>query len=161
WSHSLLDDWDRVVFRRLGVLVGSWELSAAEAVAGETDALERLRSLVCRSLVVRSPSGRFSMLEIVREFALEQLTSAGEQAAARDAHAAHYGVLLEDCEPDRLCQHERRTLCRLDAECDNFYAALSWLAIRGDGDALARAAWNLRWYWTARGTVVEGRRWLQ
>ena len=95
WSHDLLDDPERRLFRRLSVFVGGWTLEAAEAVCnpdGDVDVLDGLESLVAKNLVDGthgSRYGRFRMLETIREYALEQLQASGESEALQRRHAAY------------------------------------------------------------------------
>ena len=104
WSHDLLTPEEQVLFRRLAVFAGGFTLEAAEAVAsgsGEPgiDPFEGVASLLDKSLLRQEagPGGepRFSMLETVREFALEQLAASGEEAAIRERHAAWCLALAE------------------------------------------------------------------
>src|SRR4030095_12664681 len=84
WSHDLLTDSERALFRRLAVFAGGWTLEAAEAVVtdnniAESDVLDVLAQLVAKSLVVLdSPGRRYRFLETVRQYAQERLTEAGE-----------------------------------------------------------------------------------
>ena len=85
WSHSLLSEEERIVYRRLGVFIGSFSLESAQGVAASDDidawaVLEHLGSLVDKSLVLAEggPVPRYRLLESTREYALEQLASAGE-----------------------------------------------------------------------------------
>ena len=91
WSHDLLDDPERRLFRRLSVFVGGWTLEAAEAVCnpdGDVDVLGGLESLVAKNLVRRDDTGhgdvRFRMLETIREYADEQ----SRRAANRKCYGA-------------------------------------------------------------------------
>ena len=91
WSLDLLRPEERVFFRRLGILAGTFSEEAAAAVVGDVglDALDGLSSLVEKSLLVRSEirgEARFHMLETVREFARERVAEAGEERAARLRH---------------------------------------------------------------------------
>ena len=79
WSHDLLDEQERTLFRRLSVFAGSFTLESAEAVA-EAD-LWAVESLVAKSLVRRWGSGRLGLLETIHEFAEEQLAGSGESEA--------------------------------------------------------------------------------
>jgi predicted ATPase len=97
WSHDLLPPQEQMLFRRLSVFAGGFTLEAAEAIASEPgepglDTLEGVASLLDKSLLRQEagPGGepRFTMLETVREFALEQLAASGEDAAIRQRHAS-------------------------------------------------------------------------
>lgn len=93
WSVDLLDERERAVLRRLSVFHGSFEMEAAEVVAAdgevtEYDVLDLLGRLVDKSLVqLDGSTGRYRLLETIRQFALERVRSAGELAAARRRHA--------------------------------------------------------------------------
>ncbi len=91
WSHALLTEPERVLFRRLAVFLGGFDLDAAQAVAGGGDVeryqvLDLLTLLVDKSLVVADNSGgrtRYRLLETVRQYALEKLGESGEADAVR------------------------------------------------------------------------------
>ena len=86
WSHALLTQPERVLFRRLAVFLGGFDLDAAQAVAGGGDVqryqvLDQLTLLVDKSLVVADDSGqrtRYRLLETVRQYAQEKLGESGE-----------------------------------------------------------------------------------
>ena len=108
WSHDLLGPDDRHLFRRLGVFVGGCPLAAAEAVGlidagSERPVLDGLASLVDKNLLQREggpeAEPRFTMLETIREFALEQLEMGGEVEQMRRAHAAYYLTWLATTDP--------------------------------------------------------------
>ena len=98
WSHALLTEPERTLFRRLGVFMGGFDLDAAQAVAATTEAeqfqiLDQLSLLVDKSLVLaddESGSMRYRLLETVRQYALEKLSESGEADAVRDRHRDHY-----------------------------------------------------------------------
>ena len=101
WSHALLTEPERVLFRRLAVFLGGFDLDAAQAVAGGDDVeryqvLDQLTLLVDKSLVVADDSGgrtRYRLLETVRQYALEKLGESGEADAVRSRHRDHYTAL--------------------------------------------------------------------
>jgi predicted ATPase len=98
WSYDLLSEVEQRFFRRLGVFVGGWTLDAAEAVTGEPQTFDLLAALIDKSRVRQldgsAAEARFTMLETIREYALEQL-SASEADEAHRRHAAHLLVLGE------------------------------------------------------------------
>jgi predicted ATPase/DNA-binding CsgD family transcriptional regulator len=176
WSYDLLDVEERALYRRLAVFVGGFTLETAEWVEGRRTedrgaqhascgVLEGLTSLADKSLlrhdVGAGDASRYSMLETVREFGLEQLQAHGEVDTARDAHLAWFVTLVE-----RLCPPihgpERATwLDQLEPEHDNLRAALAWSLKRGHGEAALRLSGALRDFWYLRGHLIEGRRWLE
>ena len=98
WSHDLLDDRDRIVFRRLAVFRGGFTLDAARAVCDRDDVLVALRGLVDKSLVTveeRDGVSRFRLLETIRQYARQRLDEAGEQAATRDRHLDYLLAVAE------------------------------------------------------------------
>ncbi len=167
WSYDLLTPGEQTLFRRLGVFVGGFALTAAEAVVrgGEPDpglgVLDGLASLVDRSLLRREDAAgdlRFRMLETIREYALERLTAAGEADRFQRAHADHVLDLAERAESGLLGGGQQAEwLDRLSEDHDNLRAALTWLARHGPAEHGLRLANALRRYWRARGYLAEGR----
>src|ERR1700723_2754904 len=101
WSHALLSEPERMLFRRMAVFFGGFDLDAAQTVAGGGDVqryqvLDQLSLLVDKSLVAADDSRgrtRYRLLETVRQYALEKLGESGEAAAARSRHRDHYTAL--------------------------------------------------------------------
>jgi tetratricopeptide (TPR) repeat protein len=168
WSYELLSDQEQVVFRRLAVFAGGWSLPAAEAVLGndhETDLLDTLESLAAQSLIRAEPGEhdepRFSMLETIREFALEQLAEAGEERRIREMHADYFLQMTEDSESSLFGKDQRVTLAELDREYGNVRAALSLFSRLKRADPMLRISvviWN---YWETRGFGEEGQQWVR
>ncbi|MDQ6833694.1 MAG: tetratricopeptide repeat protein [Chloroflexota bacterium] len=168
WSDALLDPDERRWFARLAIFTGGWTLTAAEAVCapGNTDgALDALSSLVDKSLIrpVGGPDGepRFAMLEIVREYAREQLTATGEETVIADAHARWFARLASDTVARITGSEQAALLDCLEAEHDNLRAALSWAIERGAAETAALLATSLSHFWEVRGHLTEGRTWLR
>ncbi len=158
WSYDLLPEPERALFRGLGVFAGSFELEAAEAVCGAD--LDGLQSLIEKSLLRPDGHGRFFLLELTREYALEQLDAAGEEAVLRRRHADWFMQLAK-----RAADHLRSTeqglwLSRLHADRDNFRAVLTW----SSEQHLARGvelATTLADTWGMHGQVQELVVWLE
>jgi non-specific serine/threonine protein kinase len=169
WSHDLLSLPERLLFRRLAVFAGGWTLEAAEAVgAGDgvepESVLDLLAQLVDKSLVLPEAGadgvGRYRLLETVREYARERL-EAGEAAAVRRRHAAHYLALAERAGPELRGPTQMAWLPRLDAEHDNLRAALRWALQRDEIETGLRLSGALDYLWAFRGRFAEGRAWLE
>ncbi len=165
WSHGLLGEEERALFSRLAVFAGSWTLEAAEAVCDgdDLDVFETLSSLVDESLVVplRQPGGepRFTMLETIRAYSRECLRASGAADRPARRHADFYLDLAEGI--DRAVRaggvDPVPLLDRVEAEHDNFRAALDRLHDEGDVARELRLASALQYFWVVRGHHREGR----
>ncbi len=166
WSHGLLNETERKLFRRLSVFAGGCTLEAAEAVCNTTrdlgiDLFEGLSSLVGQNLVQRvdrtEAEPRFAMLETIREYAFERLTEIGELAATRRAHAAYCLVLAEEGNPELSAADRTRWLTQCDVEIDNLRFGLDWLFQTNDVDWGLRLCLALFRFWDMREHLTEGR----
>ena len=148
WSHDLLEPPEQVVFRRLAVFPSSFDLDAAEAVAGgpDTDAIEALMRLVEQSLVEHdATTGRYRLLETLRQYGADRLADAAEVDLARDHHTAFYLALAADCAaPGRF--NSVANTCRIDAEMDNLESVADTLAEQDRWDDRLELAGNLLEY---------------
>jgi predicted ATPase/class 3 adenylate cyclase len=172
WSEDLLGPEERTLFCRLAVFVGGCTLEAAEAVCIapegaeplELDLLDGLGTLVDQSLIQqREEEGepRFSMLHVVREFALEQLEQSDDALAAHQAHATYFKALGEEAEPHLWGFGQAEWLRRLEGEHDNLRAALGWLRDHGEVESALLLAVAIGNFWFIRGHYEEGARWLE
>ena len=173
WSHGLLGEEERLLFRRLGVFAGGWTLDAAESVCGESQSElavpEALGTLVDSNLVRRDTGGhpetRYLMLESVREYAVERLRESGEEEALGRRHADHYlaTAVAFGTEPGGVWVGPERDawLPRFRSEYPNFRAAVYWYANRGEAERALRLADNLFLLWGEDGQLTEGRRLLE
>ncbi len=166
WSYGLLNEAERKLFRRLSVFSGGYTLEAAEAVCNTSldlgiDLFDGLSSLVDQNLVQRAywaeAEARFSMLETIREYALERLADSGEQIAARRALAAYCLVLAEEGNAELSAVDRSRWLAQCDAEIDNFRFALDWLFETRNADWGLRLCVALFRFWDMREHLTEGR----
>ena len=166
WSHDLLNEVEQKLLRRLAVFVGGCTLEAAEAVCNTRrdlgiDPFEGLSSLVDKNLIQRSEraesEARFTMLETIREYALERLREAGEEPASRQAHAAYCLVFAEEGNPELRPAERARWLARCDLEIDNFRCALDWLLESQDLGWGLRLSMALFRFWDMREHLLEGR----
>ena len=160
-SYELLDDAERLLFARLSVFAGGWTLDAAEAVcsADGENVLPVLGSLVDKSLVVDTGGyeRRFTMLQIVHEYAVEHLEASGEDEDLHRRHAAYFAGVAEEGEPELNGPSQDVWAARLDAQRDNFRAALAFALGSGDGLTALRLAGALRRLWQLHADLREGR----
>src|SRR5215203_3827488 len=169
WSHELLSEPERVLFRRLSVFAGGWTLEASEVVASgegvaEREVLDLLSGLVEKSLVVAKESDeggvRYRLLEPIRQYAREKLEKSGRAGAARRRHAEFFLTLAEAGDLGLWGPDQHKWLERLKPDHDNMRAALSWASERGDVELSLQLAGSLRRFWQAQGHYSEGRGWL-
>jgi predicted ATPase len=162
WSYDLLAHDEQVLFARLGVFVGGFALDSVEAICsptGDADVLDRLASLVDRSLI--TPAGaasgipRFAMLETIREFAVELLANNDFEALSR-RHAEHFLNLTLELEPGYERSEEVALVSRLTAEHENLRTALDWLIEHGEPGKATRLAVALWRFWRVRSLDAEG-----
>jgi predicted ATPase/transcriptional regulator with XRE-family HTH domain len=149
WSYELLAHDEQILFRRLGIFVGGFTLEAAEAIVADgrdhtVDVLEGVGSLVDKSLVLSEEDGaggrRFRLLESVRNYALEQVTSCDEGEVVGHAHARYFLELTERAAPELVVRTQRAWFLRLEQEHGNLRAALRWLWDRGEDELALRLA---------------------
>jgi len=153
WSYELLGGAERRLFARLSVFAGGCELEAAEAIT-EAD-LDTLQSLVEKNLL-RHGGERYSMLETIREFARDRLEQFAEAEELDRRHAELFFALAEEAEP-KMGAVDKEWLDRVEAEHDNFRAALDWFEGRGETQRVLRLAGALARFWYIRGHGAEGR----
>jgi predicted ATPase/class 3 adenylate cyclase len=169
WSHDLLDEAERRLFAQLSVFTGGWTLESAEAVCDPgalgLDPLEGLTSLVDQSLVRRIDAEggdpRFSMLETMREFGLEQLRSHGDFGDIVQSHADYFLDLALEAESHLTADDQGEWLDRCDQEHPNIRAALRWAIDAGEAERAQEAAGALWRFWHQRGHLAEGRDWFK
>jgi predicted ATPase len=163
WSHALLTEPERVLFRRLAVFLGGFDLDAAQAVAGGGDVeryqvLDLLTLLVDKSLVVAENTEgrvRYRLLETVRQYALEKLAESGEADAVRSRHRDHYTSLAAALDAPAGHDYERR-LEQAESEIDNLRAAFLWSGENSDVELALALVSSLQPLWLGRGRLREG-----
>ena len=166
WSYDLLTEAEHRLFWRLGVFVGGWTLAAAEAVVdpnSDKSVLATLAALVDKNLARRLDSSdadaqpRFTLLETVREYALEQLSASGEAAVIRDRHASWCLQVAEQGRTEPWDALPVGWLTRMSAEQDNLRAAFDWLEAQGQVPAALRLATAAADHARLHGPLAEAR----
>jgi predicted ATPase/class 3 adenylate cyclase/DNA-binding CsgD family transcriptional regulator len=166
WSHALLSDSERTLFRRLAAFMGGFDLDAARAVCSSDDTqphqvLDQLTLLVDKSLVVADDvrgRTRYRMLETVRQYAQEKLSDSGEAGQVRTRHRDYYTARAETLAS--LPDPARWRLAQAEDAIDNLRSAFAWSRDNSDVEhalILTSALWPL---WVARGRLREGLAWF-
>jgi tetratricopeptide (TPR) repeat protein len=158
---------EKILFRRLAGFVGGCSLEAAESVCSvendlTTDVLDGVSSLVNKSLLKQNENEdgeiRFTMLETIREFGLEQLDSSNEVEIIRQQHLKFYLDLAEQLEPELTGCNQKSCLMTVEDEYDNFRAALQFAKANDETEIGLRIAGAIWRFWEMRGLVTEGRK---
>jgi predicted ATPase len=163
WSYDLLDDHDQRLFARLGVFAAGFSLQAAEAVCADEavpDVLDVLASLVDKSLVRTEDAlhgqPRFTMLQIVREFAAEKLEVAGELDRLRDRHADFFEQrAIADAAGVRRGD-AKKIIEQYLADQANVRLAMAWLLESQSNGRVARVGLAMWPVWWIRSLFIEG-----
>jgi predicted ATPase/DNA-binding CsgD family transcriptional regulator len=175
WSYDLLSPTEQHLFRRLGAFVGGFTLHAAQAIAGTTDdVFPIIANLVNNSLLISIKSedseARFTMLETIREFALQRLAANGEEESTRQAHATWFRQFAESLKPLFDNAEISTGIRAFESDINNVRAALSWDLANNRAEESLRLA-GAFWKHVKYGPVVgeharsdrfeEGRIWLE
>lgn len=167
WSVSLLADGPRALLEDLGVFAARFSFEAVEAVgvgrAWDGEALDGLSALVDASLVRQSDiDGRavLSLLQIVREYAIERLKARGDDLVMRAAHADYYRALGARLAPDLRGKGQAEALAELTLQIGNLRAAVRHLVYTDRLDDAAEFTWSMLIYWWIMGLFGGVRVWM-
>ncbi|KZS65551.1 hypothetical protein A4G26_27685 [Mycobacterium kansasii] len=167
WSHALLTETERMLFRRLAVFLGGFDLTAAQTVAGGDDieryqVLDQLTLLVDKSLVrAENTSGRtrYRLLETVRQYALEKLSESDEADAIRARHRDYYTSMAALLDTPGRTDYEQ-LLPQAETDMDNLRSAFTWSLENSDLEQALGLASSLQPLWHTRGHILEGCAWF-
>lgn len=168
WSHAMLTEPERMLFRRLAVFSGGFDQVAARTVCADEllaphHVLDQLTSLVDKSLVLAEKSGdrtRFRLLETVRHYAIEKLYESGEHTALRARHCDHYGQMAALLDSPAEGEHQHR-IEQVESEIDNLRAAFAWCRENDDIEKALELTSSLQPLWLTRGRIQEGLAWFE
>ncbi|HEY7347753.1 MAG TPA: tetratricopeptide repeat protein [Ktedonobacterales bacterium] len=167
WSYDLLDSQEQQVFHTLCLFESSATLAALCSVSerDEQTMLASLASLVDKSLALRDERDtetlRFTCLELLRAYGVERLYAQGEAEQMQARFAAYYRALAKEAERGIPSPQQEHWLRTLDRELPHIRTALQWFLENAQIKQGLRLAAALTRYWTLRGFLSEGRRWLE
>ena len=167
WSYDLLTPGQQAYLRAIAIFRAGFTSEAARAVGGDNSASAGrgvLTALVDKGLVEMTPrpdgTPRLTILETIREFALEKLALHGEADSVQRRHAQYYLDFATRAEPRLHGPEQDIWAHRFEAEQHNFEAATEWALTNGEVDLAADLGWTLHWFWYFYGHNREGREWL-
>ncbi|MFJ2008354.1 ATP-binding protein [Streptomyces chartreusis] len=170
WSHDLCSAQERLLWSRLSVFSGSFDLEAAEQVCAtdgihSAEVVELVAGLVDKSILLSAgecgPARRYRMLETLRQYGQEQLTAGGGEDTLRKRHRDWYQHLAERSEEECIGSDQVGWLTRMHAEHSNLRAALEYSLSRpGQARAALAMAGDLWTFFFAAGVFTEARHWL-
>ena len=167
WSYGLLSAPAQSLFRRIAVFNGGCSLDAVMTICGDDslEVLPELRTLVANSLLRRTDDAagdsRYTLLETVREFAMECLHQSGEASSIRQRHAAYFLALAELAEAKANTAEREAWLDRLEPEQGNLHGALGWALEQENEQTALGLCGSLLPFWQFRFHSGVGRDWLR
>jgi predicted ATPase/DNA-binding NarL/FixJ family response regulator len=171
WSHELCSPQERLLWARLSVFAGSFDLAAVEQVCSGGDlpaeeVVEHLIALVDKSVVLRvdggdGTGGRYRLLDTIRQYGTEWLVQTGDAAACRRRHRDHHVALAERFY-DRLLTADQVPLYQaLHSDRANVRAALEYAFAEPEGLLSGMVMATKLWaFWQTAGLLSEGRHWI-
>src|SRR5215469_4475009 len=154
WSHALLTEPERVLFRRLAAFAGGFDLDAARKVAAGPPGRKSLVAAEESQAVTR-----YRLPETVRQYAAEQLADSGESHDVRTRHRGYYTALAGRLDR-RGDDDRRRMIWRLEGDIDNLRAAFQWSMELADYETALRLTSSLQPLWLDRFRMTEGLAWF-
>ncbi|MFC4895496.1 BTAD domain-containing putative transcriptional regulator [Streptosporangium amethystogenes subsp. fukuiense] len=172
WSHDLCTEHERLLWARLSVFSGGFDLEAAESVCSGAgidrhDVIDVLASLAHKSILVVSTRGgrtRYSLLETIRQYGRQRLVDLGQETAVRRRHRDHYRSTVARAAADWCGPREVEWLSRLRQELPNLRTALDFCVTEpGEARSGLEITANLTRtrFWFFSSTIGEGRHWLE
>jgi predicted ATPase/DNA-binding CsgD family transcriptional regulator len=161
WSHDMLDDDERAMFRRLGVFAAGFDLNAAVAVSSAgsrgmvADLIGRLTDKSLLSHRRDQEGSRWQMLGTIRLYALDRLAASGEEPAVRQAHLDWAAAMADDLE--RRLEKGQQWRVAFDMVADDLRAALITATSPNGHDVSHRLARTLGHLAYARQFLLESR----
>jgi DNA-binding SARP family transcriptional activator/predicted ATPase len=152
-SYALLSPNQQRVLARFALLRGGCTASAVAKVLATTNG--EMGVLVRRALLYEH-EGRYTIHELVRQFARDKLAQMGEQAAAEQDHAVYYLDLLRTLAEELHGPQPLTAIRQLRPERENIYRAWQWAAAHGRYEMITAVLPGLLRFYAITGLLREG-----
>ncbi|MEZ0089827.1 regulator [Streptacidiphilus sp. EB129] len=165
WSHELCTPAERLLWARISVFAGGFDLEAAEYVCSSDglaadEVLELLSELVAKSIVLREQD-RYRQLDTLRAYGARWLAESGTEHLMRRRHRDWYLGLASWGELEWFSPRQAQTSDRTHRAHPNLRAALEFcLGEPGEEQTALLLAGTLWYFWVGCGHLNEGRHWL-
>lgn len=166
WSYQLLSPIEQTVFRRLAVFSTDCSIEAALAVTEIANTAECVEALIHKNLLrpahfaAKTDELRVSMLQIVREYALQRLEQEDEAESTRQRHLAYFVSLAQFAESTIGTLEHVKWMERISHEHDNLRTALQWALETGRVELALRLTGCIWRFWQMLNLLSEARHWL-
>jgi predicted ATPase/transcriptional regulator with XRE-family HTH domain len=158
FAHSWhrLTEGERTVFMQLAVFRGGFTCQAAQRVTGAL--LRTLRALVNQSLLQVEQGDRYTLHELLRQYAAAELEAAQQSAATRERHCAYYVDWLAQRAGDLKGPRQAAALAEIETEEENVRFAWQWAVLHANREQIGQALESLGFFYEWRGRFQEGKR---
>lgn len=164
WSYDLLENSEQLLFARLGLLAGPFDMEAAIHISplGEAETIDVINGLTSKSLLIpeRHETGRrFQMLETLRQFGRSQLQQQSILEEARDDLLSWAHHMAKGLSPKLMSPDQVEAVANLDLDINSIRSALNWALTSGQHDTGLDVAVAVSRYWYLRALSAEGAQW--
>lgn len=162
WSYELLTEPEKILWVRISVFTGGWTLEAAEAICcgdsiSNVMVMDLLGELTDKSMIsYKQDTGRYSILESLKQYGLEKLNEIGDKDKIRTAHLEYFSSFAVNTEPELYSKEEEIWLEKLNEDYDNLQSAISWSVKKHFYETGAKLAAALGEFWQRRGYYHSG-----
>jgi non-specific serine/threonine protein kinase len=169
WSYDLCSPREQILWGRLSVFSGGFDLEAveqtcADADIAQEDVIELVTGLVDKSILAREEHGsrvRYRLLESIRQYGQTRLTESGQEKQLRRRHCHYYHDLARRADAAVMSSRQTEWLLRLRVDLPNIRVALNFcLTEPGQAQVGLATASALQYYWLFYGLLREARQWL-
>ncbi len=168
WSYDLLSGEEKILWNRLSVFSGGWNLEAAEEICSDEikinkeAILDLLSNLADKSIIIyKQENQRYSMLETIKQYGHEKLAGSDEYKNIMDRFLKFYLELAEEANKELRGNETVFWMKLLNSENKNMEKGLIWSLESSENETGARLVVAISQYWHILGNLSEGMRWLE